>query len=221
MEIIHKNQDFMLVNKPTGVEFHGAAGCLEILRQAEPRSLGVHRLDKETSGLMLVALNKRAQSDLSLLFEQKIIQKYYIALSDKKPTKKMGKIQGDLLKGRGGNYYLSPEQTNPSVTYFFHKRDEHTGLRCFVLKPRTGKTHQLRVVMKSLSSAILGDKRYNDHPNDRMYLHAYRLVFNYQGEEYDFEHYPDTGELFLGNSVKETFEKMFESEEMKNLEKKG
>ena len=68
-----------------------------------------------------------------------------------------------------------------------------------MLHPITGKTHQLRVVMKSLAAPILGDARYGDRASDRCYLHCYRLEFSLDNRTYDFKTYPDSGNNFIEN----------------------
>ena len=111
----------------------------------------------------------------------------------------MGRIKGDLIKGRGGSYYLSKEQKNPSQTSFKSYFDEKRSLRVFLLEPYTGQTHQLRVHLKSISSAILGDMRYGSDPSDRMYLAATSLNFQYKDVEYKYKFVPNQGEHFVSN----------------------
>lgn len=220
MHILFQNSDFIIVDKPHGIEFHSENGLVDQIRKVVPDALGVHRLDKDTSGLMIFALNKNSQSKISKLFETKHISKTYMAISDKKPKKKMGNIIGDLTKGRGGSYYLLKTKNNPSLTKFISKKDEDTHLRCFVLRPLNGKTHQLRVVLKSLGASIIGDDRYGNTASDRMYLHSYMLEFEYKNKKFKFEKYPDQGELFNRKSVYKTFEELLQSDDFKILNKK-
>ena len=102
-----QHQDFVIINKPSGISVHKdqqAVGFTELVA----KQLGVaqvwlvHRLDKITSGLLILALNKEAAANFYTLLEQHKIQKTYWAISDKKPKKKQGKIVGDMQKSRNG-----------------------------------------------------------------------------------------------------------------------
>jgi tRNA pseudouridine32 synthase/23S rRNA pseudouridine746 synthase len=195
---IFENSQFIIVAKKSEIEFHGEGGIVEVLRRDYSEIHGVHRLDKATSGLMVFAKNKTVQASLSELFRYKKIEKTYIALSDKKPSKKQGMIKGDLEKTRNGSYKITRNTTNPSLTKFKSFFDKKMEIRGFFLFPFTGKTHQLRVALKSLGTPIIGDNRYGGTSADRMYLHAFSLKFEYNGELFHFTNYPDEGELFAG-----------------------
>lgn len=194
--ILLENQDILAVSKPHGIDFHGEKGVLAELRNVRPEIYGIHRLDKETSGVMVFAKSKSIQSELSKAFAQREVKKVYMALSVGKPSKKQGMVKGDLVKSRGGSYKLTRALDNPSVTKFKSFYLPEIELRAFILMPLTGKTHQLRVVLKSLGSPILGDKRYGGAQSERMYLHAYRIKFTLAGQDYLIEDYP-RDELFL------------------------
>lgn len=155
----------------------------------------VHRLDKITSGLLILALNKEAAANFYTLFEQHKIQKTYWAISDKKPKKKQGKIVGDMQKSRNGAWKLCHSKENPAITQFTSCRIDPP-LRHFILQPKTGKTHQLRVAMKSLGSPILGDSLYSGSESDRVYLHAHQLEFNYQNEHFYVQALPESGQIW-------------------------
>ena len=203
--LIADEQDFIIIEKFSGIEFHSESGIVSILRDDYEEIHGVHRLDRETSGLMIFAKNKEAQSILSQSFERRDVLKLYIALSKTKPTKKMGIVIGDLVKSRGGSYKLSRTRENPSKTQFFSAYCTQNKMRLFILKPFTGRTHQLRVVLKSLGSPILGDKRYGGEDSNRMHLHSYRLSFKYKEKEYDYCSYPSLESDFSLSEVKSIF----------------
>lgn len=184
--ICYQHSDFVIINKPEGISVHKDDQAVG-LTQKLASQLGVeqvwlvHRLDKVTSGLLILALNKETAAYFYQLFEQHQIQKTYWALATQKPKKKQGKIVGDMQKSRNGAWKLCHTKQNPAITQF----ESHSiapNLRHFILQPKTGKTHQLRVAMKSLGSPILGDELYGGQPADRVYLHAYRLDFEYAGE---------------------------------------
>jgi tRNA pseudouridine32 synthase/23S rRNA pseudouridine746 synthase len=195
---LFEDKHILAIHKPAGVAFHSDDSHQGIVQRVrdyfESNNLfPVHRLDKMTSGLMVFAKTKDVNSALSEMLANKTIEKYYLALSSKKPSKKQGTISGDMLKGRRGSYLLSREKSNPAVTRFMARSlgaviNEKAGLDCkwlFVLKPETGKTHQLRVALKSLTSPILGDQRYGGAEADRGYLHAFRMRFDLFGLRYD------------------------------------
>lgn len=162
----------------------------------------VHRLDVATSGLVLLAKTPAANRQLSMAFEARRVIKHYVALTAKKPLKKQGWVIGDMEKSRGGNYRLSRSHRNPARTALrsFALED---GRRLWVLRPLTGKTHQLRVALKSLAAPIIGDARYGGEPADRMYLHAWRLEFTLDGCTYRYVAEPQKGELFGAHVFKQ------------------
>ena len=201
--VVFEHQDFIIVLKPTSVTMHradGNASILALLHQQGYEDLFlVHRLDAATSGLLILAKHQAAATVLSSMFQERQIEKYYLALSDKKPIKKQGHILGDMKNIRSGNYALTRDQSNPAYTQFLSQLvnlGSGQPPRLFVLKPFTGKTHQLRVALKSLGSPILGDQRYAKSEADRMYLHAWALKFKYLDKAYQFAVMPTEGALF-------------------------
>jgi tRNA pseudouridine32 synthase / 23S rRNA pseudouridine746 synthase len=155
----------------------------------------VHRLDRMTSGLLLLAKTATSCAELAQLFAQRSIEKYYVALSAHKPLKKQGLVRGDMERSRNGSWRLARTHNDPALTRFF-SRSVQPGLRLFTLRPGTGKTHQLRVAMKSLGAPILGDGRYGGGVADRGYLHAYALRFEYAGESFTLCEMPREGQWF-------------------------
>src|SRR5690554_2523415 len=200
IEILHKHPDFYVVNKPSGVGMHSkgdVAGIIVLLERQTSESLfPVHRLDKETSGLLIVARHKSAASDFGRLFEAHAIDKYYLAIAGNKPKKKQGLIQGDMAKSRNGCWMLCKTTHNPATTQFF-SYGTGLGFRIYVLRPLSGKTHQLRVALKSLSAPILGDIRYGGDPAPRLMLHAMALRFDWQNESFNFIALPAIDEGFM------------------------
>ncbi len=199
-EIVAQQEDFLLINKPANIPMFSTdhdKGIMAIVKEHFQEPLyPVHRLDQVTSGLLLFAKNKETNRALSMQFEQRLICKFYLALSSRKPKKKQGCIKGDMLPARRGCWRLSPTHNNPAITQFFSAASGECK-RLFVLKPRTGKTHQIRVALKSLGAPILGDTRYGcQEPSDRVYLHAYGLGFELGGEPFYYQVAPLEGEYF-------------------------
>lgn len=208
--VLDINDDFIVVNKAPGITVqrdNDQAGLLECVAN----DLGletlypVHRLDKLTSGVLLMARTQAANQTLSRLFAERRVQKYYLAISDRKPKKKQGLIKGDMEKARRGSWKLLTSTNNPALTQFF-SRSVGPGLRLFLLKPRTGKTHQLRVALKSLGAPILGDERYSGTPADRAYLHAWQLSFPWGGGQCCFTAQPEQGSGFASESFERSIE---------------
>lgn len=191
IRLLYEHDDFLVCDKPHGLAFHTEGdedklrdGFVSLLRERFGSSslYPVHRLDKVTSGAILIAKNSEANSELSTLFQSKSVSKVYLAISDKKPKKKQGRIAGDMQKARGGSYKLCRTHTNPAITRFFAvQSNDNWG---FWLMPETGKTHQLRVACKSLGSPICGDIRYGGSKAERCFLHAYQIGFSYKGVDY-------------------------------------
>ena len=180
--ILFENQHVIAINKHAGQSFHGGPHIKGYFQHMKEILMDehfydesgidlypVHRLDAITSGVLLMAKNKASAREFQELFAAGThIHKYYVALSDRKPRKKMGTISGDVVKGRRGSYKLTQSRDSPSVTKFVSKKiilqdgspEDMKSLYFFLVKPITGKTHQIRVAMKSLGSPILGDGRY-------------------------------------------------------------
>lgn len=204
-DIVADNKDFILIDKFPGVGFHrdrGGTGLTGVLKsELNCETLyPVHRLDKMTSGLLVVGKSRAIARELAGQFYSKTVEKYYVAISDKRPKKKQGLIMGDMERTRRGMWKLTPETMNPAVTQFF-SRSFAPHLRLFILKPHTGKTHQLRVALKSIGSPVLGDPLYYKtsawfNGIDRGYLHCFALRFQLKGEVYQFVKSPAVGRYF-------------------------
>ena len=163
----------------------------------------IHRLDKMTSGLILFAKNIKSAQIFGKLFEEHNVEKYYLAISDKKPTKKQGLIKGDMAKSRRGMFKLLRTMDNPAITQFFSYPIANKQ-RLYLLKPHSGKTHQLRVALSSIGAPIIGDPLYNANSTaDRGYLHAYALRFSFLGIMYQFILPSDQGEYYLTQSIRD------------------
>lgn len=201
--IIDNNEHFIVIDKRPGINFHsenGQAGIVVLVEQAlKCKIYSVHRLDKMTSGLLIFAKNSQVAKELSELFSKQLIDKYYLALSDKKPKKSQGLIKGGMEKSRRSMWRLTRSTNNLALTQFF-SFGLGNGKRLFVVKPKTGKTHQIRVALKSVGSAICGDQIYATESSsqfDRGYLHAYQIQFNFRDDFYSYKSLPSVGSLFI------------------------
>lgn len=201
MDIVFDHSDFVVVNKPVNmaVHAHDEPTLLDAVRAhfGSEAIHPVHRLDLATSGLVVFAKTSAANRALCQAFAEQRVQKVYLALTTAKAKKKQGWIKGDMQKARGGSYKLLHSQHNPAVTYALSFGSESEP-RLWLLRPKSGKTHQLRVALKSWSAPILGDKRYGGAPADRLYLHALAIKFTLGKADYAFEVKPVCGTHFMG-----------------------
>ncbi|MCJ8319761.1 MAG: TIGR01621 family pseudouridine synthase [Colwellia sp.] len=210
-EIIDIQENFIVVNKAAGINFHDenelGQGLFNLVcqqfNQADTDKLfPVHRLDKMTSGLIIFARNLASAQQFQQLFSQHDIEKYYLAISDKKPKKKQGLIKGDMEKSRRGSWKLVRSQNNPAISQFL-SYPLSGGKRLYLIKPHSGKTHQIRVALSSIGAPILGDERYygksplKANNEDRGYLHAYALSFALNDHNYHYILPPNSGKHYL------------------------
>lgn len=209
--IIADEADFLVISKSPNVHFHSQDGSAGVVAQLEQdlgiKLFAVHRLDTPTSGLLLLAKHPAAARQFTELFSVHQVQKYYLALAKGKPKKKQGWVIGDMAKSRRSMFKLLRTKENPAITQFF-STSVADGLRLYLLKPHSGKTHQLRVALASLGVPIMGDALYGVDVADRCYLHAYCLHFRYRHEDGTWQDYayldrPQQGELFLTETVSE------------------
>lgn len=208
IDILHITGHFIIIRKPHNLVFKNESGKNDLLSQIyaledeskflEPgeRLFAVHRLDKVTSGLMVFARGRKAANEIGNEFRFNRTQKVYAALTVQSPKKKHGVVTGDMEKSRRGTYKLTHSKSNPAKTCYtsFALPGSRPGLRLFLLKPVTGKTHQIRVAMKSIGSPILGDPLYDRFDSarkeERTYLHAMALAFEHNGQLHRFTDYP-------------------------------
>lgn len=180
VELIYEDKSFLAVNKPTGLLSVPGRGpdkqdcCLSRVLEPFPDALMVHRLDMDTSGLMLFARSLEVQRNLSMQFEKRAIQKMYIALLEGILEQDEGMIDYPMRKDMGQR--LPPKHIVDCIRgkkamteWTVLKRMASTTL--VSLFPKTGRSHQLRVHMQSLGHPIVGDAIYGTAA-ERLMLHA-------------------------------------------------
>lgn len=210
-KLVADHKDFIIIDKSPGVGFHrenDSPGLTASIRaELSIKALyPVHRLDRMTSGLLLFGKSRTAARRLSDDFHSRKVEKYYIAISDRRPKKKQGLIAGDMERSRRGMWKLLHSMANPAVTQFF-SHSFGNNFRMFIMKPHTGKTHQLRVALNSIGSPVIGDPLYyktstDRNDVDRGYLHSYALIFNIKDETFRFVCRPRVGSLFTSESFR-------------------
>ncbi|MBA6389590.1 TIGR01621 family pseudouridine synthase [Colwellia sp. BRX10-3] len=218
LTIVDHQADFLVIDKPQDIGFHdednlGSGLFSQIKTQLKAQfSLTelypVHRLDKMTSGLIIVAKNSATVRAFQQLFEQHQVEKYYLAIAEGKPKRKQGLIKGDMEKSRRGMWKLLRTMDNPAVSQFL-SYSIAPKQRLYLIKPHSGKTHQIRVALNSIGVPILGDPLYNTCMNtDRGYLHAFALSFNLNDRQYQYCLPPSTGTVFHNTSTLEIIEQL-------------
>lgn len=186
LDIIHEDHELLLVNKPAGllsVPGKGAhlADCLITrLQAAFPETLLVHRLDMDTSGVMVFARTPHAQRHLGLQFEKRYTKKAYVAQVWGEVAEREGHIDLPLIVDWPNRplQHVNYETGKPAQTDWRRMRVEEDGTTRVRLHPLTGRTHQLRVHMLEIGHPILGDPFYAHGPArdfPRMMLHAESL----------------------------------------------
>ena len=185
LDVIHEDHEIVIVNKPSGllsVPGKGAhlADCLmSRVQEVFPTALLVHRLDRDTSGVMVFALTPHAQRHLGLQFEKRQVKKIYLARVEGRLEPKTGTVDLPLIVDWPNRplQKVCHETGKPAQTDWRVQRygEGETRVRLF---PKTGRSHQLRVHMLALGHVILGDPLYATGAalaHERLMLHSEEL----------------------------------------------
>ena len=190
--LLYDDTALLIVNKPTrllSVPGRGEEKQDCLIRRVQtryPDALIVHRLDFDTSGLIVLARGKQMHRCLSILFQERQVEKRYIALVDGRLTPSCGEVNLPLLVDWPNRplHRVDFENGKPSLTRYrvLDELPEQDASRVELI-PETGRTHQLRVHMQALGHPILGDPLYacavSKSKADRLLLHAEYLAFNH------------------------------------------
>ena len=195
LDIIFENDDLIVVNKPAGMVVHPAAGhssgtLVNAVLGYEPNIEGiggeerpgvVHRLDKETSGLILLAKNERAHRWLQDQFRLRKVEKTYLALVDGKPPTPSGRVEAFIGRDPSHRKQMAivPESRGREAISEYKTVESFANHTLLEFHPLTGRTHQIRLHCAFLGCPIVGDEVYGrKKPTveiNRHFLHAYRL----------------------------------------------
>ena len=190
LDILYIDEDVLVVNKPSGLlSVPGKElkhrDSLEVRVKAQyANSLLVHRLDMDTSGVIIFALNKSSQRSLNLQFEQRAVKKIYEARVFGNINKNNGSIDLPLIVDWPNRplQKVDIKEGKDALTHWHVLKRERNATRVRLM-PETGRTHQLRVHMMSIGHAILGDRFYGNaieiNLAKDLQLHAKKLVVNH------------------------------------------
>ena len=202
-DILYEDDQSIVINKPAGMVVHPAAGhdsgtlvhavlahCDDLKGfGGEIRPGVVHRLDRDTSGIIVMAKNEKAHIFLQEQFKERSINKRYLALVDGAPPTPSGRVEAPIGRDpirRQQMAILTPDKGREAVTEYRTLKSyaKHTLIEAH---PLTGRTHQIRVHMAFLKCPIVGDvlygRRKQSIPLDRHFLHAYRLTILLPGHQ--------------------------------------
>ena len=185
--IIFENKDFIVINKWSDIATQGGnkknISIDDIIKKISKNYNLVHRLDKETSGLLIIAKNLKITKFFGKLFKEQKIKKIYVAICQGVP-----KNLNSVVKLRIVNKKKLPN-TSQSVTKYKVLKNKNK-ISIILFRPLTGRTHQLRIVSKHLSCPIIGDKKYNKQKKyklEKLKLNAFFLQFAISDKEYEFK----------------------------------
>jgi 23S rRNA pseudouridine1911/1915/1917 synthase len=204
IKLVYEDEDILVINKPSPLPIHPAGrfyknSLTELLKLAFPSNNYkiVHRIDANTTGLLLLAKHKEIAHQLIKQFENQTIKKEYIALVE-------GIVQSDSFiidrhiskhKTLAGSRELDLEGINAQTEITVLNRYEHTTL--LSIKPKSGRTNQIRLHLASIHHPIVGDYGYIDqnyfknnpmtYPDDCLFLHAHLLTLKINGKEMNFK----------------------------------
>jgi len=196
--IIYEDQDFIVVNKWNGIATQRGSKIIlsinDIIKNFSKNYNLVHRLDKDTSGLLIISKNLKNTKLFAHLFKEQKIYKLYLAVCQGRPKYKESVVNLQIKNKK------KTEKLSTSITKYKLIQTKNN-LSLIIFKPLTGRTHQLRIVAKHLGCPIIGDKKYNYDLRDNfesLKLNAYYLKFSINDKSYNFKSVlPDHFKNFL------------------------
>jgi 23S rRNA pseudouridine1911/1915/1917 synthase len=195
LDIVYENDHLMIINKPAGMVVHPSAGhqsgtLVQAALAHAPGMKGVggarrpgvvHRLDKNTSGLILMAKDDKTHRWLQDQFRQRKVEKVYLALVDGKPPTPVGRIEASIGRSTTQRSYQAvvPAGKGREAISDYRTLESFPGYTLLEVHPITGRTHQIRLHMQFLGCPVAGDqiygRRQSSIPLDRHFLHAAKI----------------------------------------------
>ena len=206
--ILENNNNFMVINKPRGIAVQAGTksfrNIIDVLKDSKyfknTKPFIVHRLDKETSGVLIIAKNREYAQLFTSLFRIRKIHKTYIALTHGKVRKDLKILKDDLITIDNGKKIIQKAISHLKLIKF------STDFSYVELNPITGRKHQLRKQLYNIGNPIVGDDKYFINrradkmriKNKNLLLHAYKIKFMINNTQYNFKaEYDDEFEKFL------------------------
>ena len=206
--VIENNDNFIVINKPSGIPVQSGTksfkNIIDILKNTEyfnnSKPFIVHRLDKETSGVMIVAKNREYAQLLTSLFRIRKIHKLYIAVTHGSVNKELQVMKDDLILHEKNRKVI---QKAISYIKVLKSNNKYSLVE---LKPITGRKHQLRKQLFNIGHPVVGDDKYsfeNSRNIKNLLLHAYKIKFMINNYRYNFKaDYGDPLKNFIKNNIK-------------------
>ena len=192
--IIDNNDNFIVLNKSSGISVQGGTkskkNLVDIFAKSEifqgTKPYSVHRLDKDTSGVFIMAKNRETAQLLTSLFRLRKVHKTYLAICHGELEKNSGEWNDDLLRYDNGKRIIEKSKTIYKVI------DKNSNSSLVEMKPITGRKHQLRKQLFNLGHSIYGDQKYRSLSstkgiNKNLMLHSYEIKFMIKGNKYTYK----------------------------------
>ena len=203
--IIENNENFLIINKPAGIPVQSGTksfkNIIDILNDTKyflnSKPFIVHRIDKETSGLLIIAKNRKFAQLFTSLFRIRKIHKTYLALTYGKVKNSIKTLNDELI------YYENKKKFSQNALTHLKVIKSNNDYSFLELKPITGRKHQLRKQLFKLNKPIVGDKKYyipgkKISKNEDLMLHSYKIKFIINNTKYNFKaSYSKSFENFL------------------------
>ena len=206
--ILENNDNFIVINKPSGIAVQSGTksfrNIIDVLKDTKyfenTKPYIVHRLDKETSGVLIVAKNREYAQLFTSLFRIRKIHKTYIAITYGKVSKSINTLKDDLILYENGKKIIQKAISHIRIL------KTSTDYSYVELNPITGRKHQLRKQLYNIGNPILGDDKYfidrradkMKHKSKNLMLHAYKIKFMIENIQYNFKaEYTDEFEKFI------------------------
>tara|TARA_B100000579_G_C22765332_1_gene821114 strand:- start:126 stop:1037 length:912 start_codon:yes stop_codon:yes gene_type:complete len=182
--IIENNENFVVLNKTSGISVQGGTkskkNLIDIFTNSKifenDKPYSVHRLDKDTSGVFIIAKNRKTAQLLTSLFRLRKVHKTYLAICHGEIEKNNGTFKNNLVR------YDNKKKIIENAETIFNILDKNNNSSLVKMKPITGRKHQLRKHLYMFGNSILGDKKYNSNNkiksiNKKLMLHSYEIKF--------------------------------------------
>ena len=191
--IIDNNENFVVMNKSAGISVQGGTkskkNLIDIFSKSEifqdTKPFSVHRLDKETSGVFIIAKNRETAQLLTSLFRMRKVHKTYLAICHGEIEKNSGQFNDMLIRYDNGKKIIEEAKTTYKVL------DKNSICSLIELKPITGRKHQLRKQLYAIGNSIYGDSKYSNKffkqsKNKNLMLHSYQIKFMINEKKYTY-----------------------------------